>query len=111
MKYGPRTEGHSRLSLRPPTSLPFHMRKRVVELYGLETDPDYRRRGDATELMLTVCVEADMNKTFLFLAVVSNGGMEQADLAAWYARFGFLPIQAKPLLMTRPYAGASNGPR
>ena len=111
MKYGPRTNDGASLKLAIPTALPLEMRGRVVEVRSLRTMPDKRGQGHASDLMLGVCVEADLSKTFLFLAVEpdEDGPLDTKALCQFYMRFGFLPIQSDPPLMTRPYVGALTG--
>lgn len=108
MKYGPRTNDGASCKIAVPTALPLHMRGRVVEVRSLRTMPDKRAQGHATDLMLGICVEADLSRTFLFLAVEpdDDGPLDTKALGNFYMRFGFLPIQSDPLLMTRPFVGA-----
>lgn len=104
MRYGTRIEGHASLKLAVPTALPDNMRGNVVELRSLRTDPDHRGQGDATKLLLSAIMEADINRYFLFLHVQpdEDGPLDKSALANWYHRFGFTTIQADPLLMVRP---------
>lgn len=106
MRYGKRTYGGARLMLVIPTALPAKMRGRVVELRGLYTKPESRGVGDAINLMLATTTEADMGGYFLFLAVEPAAGTDRQRLLNLYLRHGFLPIQADPLLMTRPCVSA-----
>lgn len=103
MKLGPRSNDQASLRLVKPRALPAHMHGDIVELTGLRTSPAHRQQGHATDLMLDVCLEADMAQRFLFLCVEPDGGMEINDLAKFYVRHGFMPIQADPLLMIRPH--------
>jgi predicted GNAT family N-acyltransferase len=109
MKYGARTNGHASLSLRVATSLPQSMRKNVIELHALRTNPNARQAGHATDLMIETCLEADLAQRFLMLAVEPSDDcpIDQTTLSNFYMRFGFAPIQTSPVvLMVRPYAGA-----
>jgi N-acetylglutamate synthase-like GNAT family acetyltransferase len=108
MRYGPRTNDGASLKLAVPTALPLKMRGKVVEVRGLRTMPDKRGQGHASDLMLSVCVEADIARTFLFLAVEpdDDGPLDAKALCQFYMKFGFLPIQSDPPLMTRPFVGA-----
>lgn len=108
MKYGTRIEGHASLKLAVPTALPNKMRGNVVELRSLRTDPDHRDKGEATRLMLSTTLEADMMRYFLFLHVQpdEDSPLDKEKLANWYNKFGFSTIQADPLLMVRPHVGA-----
>lgn len=111
MKLGRREFGGSSLQLCLPRALPQHMRKDVVELRALRTEPEYRGNGFATDLMLDVCLEADLARKFLFLCVEPGDDcpISLEALASWYHKFGFTTIQASPLLMTRPHVGARMG--
>lgn len=108
MKYGTRSEGHASLRLSVPSALPDKMRGDVVELRGLRTHPDHRGNGDATRLMLSTTLDADMWRYFLFIHVEpeDDSPLDKAALANWYHKFGFVTIQADPLLMVRPNVGA-----
>jgi hypothetical protein len=108
MKYGTRIEGAASLKLAIPTALPDHMRGQVIEVRSLRTEPTERNKGAASDLMLSVCLEADMARKFLFLCVEPDidSPVDETGLVNFYMRFGFMPIQAKPILMTRPFAGA-----
>lgn len=101
---GRRTFETASLKLCRPRALPDHMQGDVVELHSLATPADDRRKGYATQLMLTTCCEADMARKFLFLCVEPEG-VEKQMLLEFYAGFGFRPIQAEPLLMVRPFMG------
>lgn len=81
------------------------MRGPVVEIRSLKTEPAHRRQGHAQRLMAEVTREADRSARFLLLAVEPTGEMGLQDLANFYGRHGFVPIQADPLLMVRPYKG------
>lgn len=108
MKLGPRTNGNASCKLSVPVALPLPMRANIIELSAMHTLPANRNKGEATELLLDVCLEADMQRKFLFLAVKPDKDcpLSTTQLANFYSRFGFLPIQTEPLLMTRPYVGA-----
>lgn len=104
MKQGPRLLGEARLTIGECKALPAHMRTRTRELSALEVGPESRRAGQATALMHEVCQEADDAGITLVLFVQPFGQWElsRTQLADWYAkRFGFVPIQAEPMLMAR----------
>jgi hypothetical protein len=95
-----------------PVALPINMRADVIELSKLRTLPGERGKGYATELLLDVCIEADMARKFLFLCVEPDDDcpLTTKQLSEMYLRFGFVPIQSDPaVLMTRPYVGALQG--
>jgi len=107
MRYGERSNGYASLRLAVPRGLPREMRGPVVELRDLKTNPpSARRQGHARDLMEKVTAEADRDRFFLFLHVDPTGDMNAQDLLIFYGRLGFVPIQAEPLLMVRPFAGA-----
>lgn len=106
MKYGERRSGHARLRLAVPSALPATMRGKVVELRSLYTAPAHRGQGHATRLLEAVTAEADRTGYFLFLAVEPKGEISAIELAQFYRKHGFLPIQPEPLLMVRPNAGS-----
>ena len=41
----------------------------VVELHALNTEPEYRGKGEAKTLLLKTCVEADLGNKVLFIKV------------------------------------------
>lgn len=65
----------------------------IVELSSLETAPHHRRKGIAGRLLDQLCAEADKSRTVLVLRADSEW------LEAWYARYGFTPIQAVPVVL------------
>lgn len=76
-------------------ALPAHMRKDIREISHLETLPEFRHRGHATELMKYICKDADNRKIVLVLMVEPYGGdapMTTEQLVEWYAKFGFTPL-------------------
>lgn len=103
---GRRMDGYASCKLGIPKALPAHMQGPIVELSKLYTRPDKRGQRWATGLMRIVCDEADAKRRFLFLNCEPDDGPSKDDLAVFYASFGFEPIQAEPLLMLRPFAGA-----
>lgn len=103
---GPRANAYASCKLAIPTALPAEMRGPVVELRSLKTRKDKRGMGFAKALMTAVCTEADERRRFLFLRVEPEDGTDTEALANFYIRNGFQPIQAEPLLMLRPFAGA-----
>ena len=80
--------------------LPEDMRDATRELVGVQsTNP---RKGHATALMHTVCAEADREWMTLLIQVKPfDDGMTEDQLMRWYGRFGFVQIQAEPILMAR----------
>ena len=86
-------------------ALPKHMRSKTRELVNLDVPDNLRRTGLATQLLENVCDEADAHNITLILFPKPFGnvpGMSQSQLEAWYERrFGFIPIQQKPVMMAR----------
>lgn len=89
-----------------PTTLPDEMQGPILELRSLKTRKDKRRKGFASALMTEVCIEADLHRRFLLLCVEPEDDTPLEALANFYVKHGFQPIQAEPLLMLRPFAGA-----
>lgn len=86
----------------PPEMTPF-----VREILSVRsTNP---RKGHATALMYSVCAEADKWWITLLVQVRRfDDGMDDDKLRGWYGRFGFVEIQAEPVvLMVR----SPEGPR
>lgn len=86
--------------------------ERVREVVSVWTDEDHRKQGYGTELMQAVCDEADVEGIVLILqprpfdSVIKSmvGGplpSRWLGLENWYARFGFVKTQNKPVLMAR----------
>ena len=95
---GPRQSGSATCKLVVSIALPVKMRSQVRELTALSTPAADQRKGYASQLLHDVCKEADAQNITLFLAVAEE---DKQRLCAWYTRFGFQPIQAKPTLMAR----------
>lgn len=75
---------------------------RVLEVSRVWTDPDHRKQGYATELLKSVCDEADAESIVLILQPKpfgQSGGLK--ELERWYKRFGFVRTQDNPVLMAR----------
>lgn len=103
MKYGKREYLGASLELCVATALPMHMRRGIIQLTKLRTDPQFRRQGYAHMLMMLVCAEADVAGKMLLLKVGDGeiGGASKQQLLLFYQRFGFVPVQAEPMLMAR----------
>lgn len=103
---GKRANAYASCKLAIPTALPDDIRGPIVELRSLTTRKDKRGQGHAKALMADVCAEADKAGRFLLLHVVPDGPMDAHALAKFYVGNGFYPIQAEPIVMLRPFAGA-----
>lgn len=102
---GTRSNAYASCKLGPPKALPDDIRG-VVELRSLVTRRDKRGKGFAGALLAEVCEEADKARRFLLLHVKPEDDTDLDRLAAFYAHNGFFPIQAEPIVMLRPFAGA-----
>lgn len=105
MAPGTRTEGHASLKVNVAKALPQTMRANVMELTDVRTDPAHRGQGEATNLMMRTCMEADIARKFLLVQVEpsDDSPLDFTGLSNFYMRFGFVPIQTTPaMLMVRP---------
>jgi len=107
MTPGIRHYGHASLKVGVAKALPVAMRRQVLEVSSVRTEPEYRGRGDASALVFATCTDADLAGKFLLVHVEPDpdSPLDQQALAEFYARYGFTPIQADPLLMVRPCIG------
>lgn len=104
MNPGTRTLGDASLTIGVCKALPPEMRPVTRELSELLVPVASRHEGQATRLMHQVCDEADKERITLVLFVdpFDEPDLGRSQLADWYARrFGFIPIQADPLLLAR----------
>tara|TARA_R110000823_G_C15937072_1_gene500045 strand:- start:2719 stop:3093 length:375 start_codon:yes stop_codon:yes gene_type:complete len=101
---GQRTSGPASLKVRVSLALPKHLRDKTREITKVHTPAAEQGNGHATELLQQVCDEADAAGLTLVLWPRPYGddiALSQAQLQAWYARFGFRVIQPAPVLMAR----------
>lgn len=104
---GFRRVGGASCRLRVPDGMPKHMQDNMREVVEVKTVANLRKRGYATTLMHSVCREADRQGRILLLFpkafhVEEGVGLDDGQLHDWYTRsFGFMPIQANPILMAR----------
>lgn len=105
MLTGERTVGPARCRVRQTNGVPAHLRPRVRELASLEVPRAEQGKGYATTLVHKVCREADAAGLVLVLWPQPWGdhlALSRDELEAWYGReFGFVRIQAEPVLMAR----------
>lgn len=92
---GVRTCGAASLVLRVPSFLGLKGRRRMREVYRLETQSEQRGHGHATALLENVGREADANGMLLVLIA------ETAELEQFYKRRGFETLQENPTIMNR----------
>ena len=70
----------------------------VLEVVKLETDASHTKQGYGTQLMQDICADADIEGVVLMLSPRAFGDGPK-DLSKWYERFGFMPIQKKPIVL------------
>lgn len=94
MKIGERSYEGSKCMVSFCEALPAHMRKDIREISHLQTLPEFRHKGHATELMKYICKDADIRKIILVLMVepFDDEPLSQEQLAEWYGKFGFQPL-------------------
>ena len=73
----------------------------VLEVVRVWTDPDARKQGFATDLMLEICNDANIEGCVLMLNPKPFGRVGLENLVPFYERFGFDVIQRNPILMAR----------
>lgn len=79
-------------------------------IYGLYVDGEYRREGVGTALLTTVVGMYGSDRLELVAHSPEVAAMSDVQLAAWYARFGFVPelsasgrrYDSDPWRMARP---------
>lgn len=103
MKPGTRQHGPATLKLSFNTTVPAHMRGGLLEVSHVFTPEQHRKQGYASMLLQKVCAEADKAGKVLLLMPkpYDTPALDRAQLADWYSRFGFEPIQASPIVMAR----------
>jgi GNAT superfamily N-acetyltransferase len=75
---------------------------RVRELVRVWTDTEHRKQGYGTELVQSVCDDADAENVVLILQPRPFGHKHGLTaLEGWYRRFGFIRTQDNPVLMAR----------
>jgi predicted GNAT family acetyltransferase len=103
MKPGTRQHGPATLKLSFNTTVPAHMRGGVLEVTHVFTPEQHRGKGYASLLLQKLAAEADEQQKVLLLMPkpYDDQPLNTDELADWYSRFGFEPIQQEPLLMAR----------
>lgn len=96
MKPGKRQLGPCTLKLSYSQIVESPLRGGLFEVSHLATAEEHRGKGYATRLMDEVCQEADDNRKVLVIRP------DEEWLEEFYERFGFVEIQANPVLMARP---------
>ena len=95
--------GKATCVLNRSVQVPSEMRNGIREISSLQTPAESRRNGDATQLLHSICEEADTQRIVLLLHAEPFGdsALDADQLESWYAKFGFMVIQAEPKLMAR----------
>lgn len=105
MKNGQRTHNAASLIVDDCRALPVKMRPVTREIHHVYTPAAHQGQGDATELLHSVCAEADDAGITLVLWPQPYGddiALSRQQLIDWYSkRFGFVQIQPDPPLMAR----------
>lgn len=96
MKPGKREHATASASIGYSMLVDAHLRGRLREITALSTPDADQRKGYGTALMHSICQEADQSSIVLMLMP------DTEELAFWYERFGFKPIQFDPVIMMRP---------
>lgn len=93
MRLGTHNYGAATLLAGRDRALPDHL-SGIIEISALHVPEAMRRQGQATELMNRVCREADRGGNVLMLMPDGPEWLEH-----WYKQFGFVEIQAKPVIL------------
>jgi len=101
MKPGTIQLGNASLHIGYPQIVPGNLRGFAREITEFNVPEDFRGNGEGSELLKEVCEQADQHDIMLILIA------DTEKLAMYYGRFGFVPIQDKPILMVRKPYGAS----
>lgn len=91
----PNAEGGER------ATLTVERRHGMLFIRDLFVHPDYRDAGYATDLLTRAITELGHEPLALFAAPYADRPFDENELAAWYARFGFLPSEDFPGGMIR----------
>lgn len=89
--------------MRRVADLPAPIRGQVWEISHLYVAPEHRRQGEATRLLESICRQANRLGLALLVEARAYGDtdMSQEQLQRFYAKHGFVSIQASPPLMAR----------
>lgn len=91
---------HSSAEVQPNRCLPPEMAE-VMEVLKVTTDLAHRKQGHASAVVREIVRDADKTGTVLILQPRPYGTIGLINLRGWYERFGFMQIQANPVLMAR----------
>jgi hypothetical protein len=103
MKTGTRTNGPASLKVSFSQMVPPTQRGLVREVSAILCDQASRGKGHASDLLADVLRDADAARVTLLVVVepFADEPMGLEALSAWYARHGFVSIQASPRVMAR----------
>ena len=104
MRPGRRELGVASVMICISDAVPVHMKSAIREVSHLHVPLEHRRKHLGTALLNLICQEADANSiTLLLIAQPYDGGPDEDELTAWYAKFGFTELQdtVKGVMMVR----------
>ena len=101
MKPGTYTSGHASCKLRYSQAVPANLRGRLLEVTRLYTPEQHRGKGHAAKLIEKITRYADSDRITLLLMPKPYGesALDVSELLQFYARFGFVELQAEPVLL------------
>jgi predicted GNAT family N-acyltransferase len=95
MKPGTITLGNASLHIGYPQIIAANQRGHAREITGFIVPEEHRGKGEGSALLQDVCEQADQDKLLLIITA------DTLRLASFYAKHGFVAIQANPILMAR----------
>lgn len=95
MKPGTIELGNASVRVGYPQIIAPNQRGHARELTEFFVSEEYRGKGEGSALLKEVCEQADQGKLMLIMIA------DSLRLASFYARHGFIAIQANPILMAR----------
>lgn len=98
MRPGRRELGVASVMISISDAVPVHMKSAIREVSHLHVPLEHRRKHLGTALLNLICQEADANSITLLLIAqpYDEGGPNEDELTAWYAKFGFTELQDTP---------------
>lgn len=95
MKPGTIELGNASIRVGYPQIIAPNQRGHARELTEFFVKEDHRGKGEGSVLLNEICEQADQGKLLLIIVA------DSLRLASFYARHGFIAIQANPILMAR----------
>lgn len=102
MKPGTIQLGNASLHISYPQIVPGNLRGFAREISEFNVPEAFRGNGEGSELLKDVCEQAD-EKNILLVIIADT-----ERLMKYYERFGFIAIQATPILMVRTPLGSKH---